>query len=248
MNSWSSGQQKNYAKTLFSTLHPLSLVIFATATVVAFVLLHNYRFNFHTAWSKAYSQIGLEVTLRPLTTSCTKDYKGHSLVQTSFTEPPNRLFLRIQIYIFLIMRSAVSSSLPVEHCTADTTAVNINTANANVGHTHCPGKIPQCSQEHTCTSRSACCSARHSGTRTAPCSSGRSDSPGTVGCRSVPRSRRRTRTSPFPHRRCPHCRTGRRGHSWGRTPPRDNLNVWSEKVSVSRVLGKWDSTTTSPDI
>ena len=27
--------------------------------------------------------------LRPLVTSCVKDYKGHSLVQTSFTEPPN---------------------------------------------------------------------------------------------------------------------------------------------------------------
>ena len=27
--------------------------------------------------------------LQPLATSCTKDYKGHSLVQTSFTEPPN---------------------------------------------------------------------------------------------------------------------------------------------------------------
>ena len=31
----------------FSTLHPLSPVIFAAATVVAFVLLHNSRFNFH---------------------------------------------------------------------------------------------------------------------------------------------------------------------------------------------------------
>ena len=30
------------------------------------------------------------MTLRPLTTSCAKDYTGHSLVQTSFTEPPNR--------------------------------------------------------------------------------------------------------------------------------------------------------------
>ncbi len=30
-----------------------------------------------------------EMTLQPLTTSCVKDYKGHSLVQTSFTEPPN---------------------------------------------------------------------------------------------------------------------------------------------------------------
>ena len=27
--------------------------------------------------------------LRPLTTSYAKDYKGHSLVQTSFTEPPS---------------------------------------------------------------------------------------------------------------------------------------------------------------
>ena len=39
--------QKNNAKTLLSTLHPLSPVIFATATVLAFVLLHNSRFNFH---------------------------------------------------------------------------------------------------------------------------------------------------------------------------------------------------------
>ena len=31
----------------FSTLHPLSPVTFATATVVAFVLLRNSRFNFH---------------------------------------------------------------------------------------------------------------------------------------------------------------------------------------------------------
>ena len=31
----------------FSNLHPLSLVIFATATVLAFVLLRNSRFNFH---------------------------------------------------------------------------------------------------------------------------------------------------------------------------------------------------------
>ena len=46
-NSRSSGQPKNNTKTLFSTLHPLSLVIFATETVVAFVLLHSSRFNFH---------------------------------------------------------------------------------------------------------------------------------------------------------------------------------------------------------
>ena len=87
---WSA---KKWCKdTLFSTLHPPSPVIFATATVAAFVLLHNSRFNFHcyyTARSNAYSEIGPEVTLWPLATSCAKDYKGHSLVQSSFTEPPN---------------------------------------------------------------------------------------------------------------------------------------------------------------
>ena len=40
-NSQFSGQPKNYVKTLFSTLHHLSHVIFATATVVAFVQLGN---------------------------------------------------------------------------------------------------------------------------------------------------------------------------------------------------------------
>ena len=45
---WSSGQPKKLCKdTFFPTIHPLPLVIFATATVVAFVLLHNSRFNFH---------------------------------------------------------------------------------------------------------------------------------------------------------------------------------------------------------
>ena len=43
----------------------------------------------YTARSNAYSEIVPEVTLRPLATSCAKDCKGHSLVQTSFTEPPN---------------------------------------------------------------------------------------------------------------------------------------------------------------
>ena len=46
-HSQSSSQSKNDTKTLFSALHSLSPVIFATATVVAFVLLRNSRFNFH---------------------------------------------------------------------------------------------------------------------------------------------------------------------------------------------------------
>jgi len=65
----------------FPTLHPLSLIIFATATMVAFVLFRNYRFNFH-----CYTQH--EATL---TASFVKGYKGHSLMQTSFTELPNSL-------------------------------------------------------------------------------------------------------------------------------------------------------------
>jgi len=39
--------QKMMQRHFFSTLHPLSPVILATATVEAFVLLHNSRFNFH---------------------------------------------------------------------------------------------------------------------------------------------------------------------------------------------------------
>ena len=39
--------QKTMQRHFSSTLHPLSPVIFATATVMAFVLLRNSRFNFH---------------------------------------------------------------------------------------------------------------------------------------------------------------------------------------------------------
>ena len=45
----SSDQPQNDAKTPFVhvTLHPLSTVIFATATILAFALLRNSNFNFH---------------------------------------------------------------------------------------------------------------------------------------------------------------------------------------------------------
>ena len=39
--------EKTTQRHFFSTLHPLSTVIFATATVLAFVLLRDSRFNFH---------------------------------------------------------------------------------------------------------------------------------------------------------------------------------------------------------
>ena len=46
-NSRSSCQPKNNARTLFSTLQLLPLVIFANAAVVAFLLLRISSFNFH---------------------------------------------------------------------------------------------------------------------------------------------------------------------------------------------------------
>ena len=39
--------QKTTQRHFFSTLHPLFTVIFATATILAFVLLRDSRFNFH---------------------------------------------------------------------------------------------------------------------------------------------------------------------------------------------------------
>ena len=42
---WSA--KKTMQRHFFCTLHPLSMVIFATATVLAFVLLRDSRFNFH---------------------------------------------------------------------------------------------------------------------------------------------------------------------------------------------------------
>ena len=91
MNLRSSGQQKNYTDTFF-ILHPLSLVIFATAAVVAFVLLVNSRFNFHCYTQREPTPTQKSARKwhpRPFATSCTKDCEGHSLEQTSFTEPPN---------------------------------------------------------------------------------------------------------------------------------------------------------------
>ena len=41
---WSA--KKTTQRHFFSTLHPLSMVIFATAAVLAFVLLRDSRFNF----------------------------------------------------------------------------------------------------------------------------------------------------------------------------------------------------------
>ena len=72
-NSRSSGQPKNDAKTL-------SPVTFATVGSTSIVI--------HSVKQRLFRNRP-EVTLRLLATSCEKDYKGHSLVQTSLTEPSN---------------------------------------------------------------------------------------------------------------------------------------------------------------
>ena len=56
---------------------------FANATVVAFVLLRNPRSNFHCYTQRESTHIQKSARkwqLRPFTTSCTKDYEGHSLL------------------------------------------------------------------------------------------------------------------------------------------------------------------------
>ena len=96
-NLRSSAPPKIDVKTLFfffffSILHHLSPVIFANATVLAFLLLLGYRFNFHCYIQREPTPIQKSARKRqrrPLATSCAKDYEGHSLVQTSFSEPPD---------------------------------------------------------------------------------------------------------------------------------------------------------------
>ena len=90
-NSRFSGQPKNNVKTIVSTLHHPSLVIFATATGVAFVLLGNSRFNFdcYTQCEQPTQKSARKWQLQPFTTSCAKDCEGRSIMQTSFTERPN---------------------------------------------------------------------------------------------------------------------------------------------------------------
>ena len=85
-NSRSSGQPKNDAKTLFfPTLHRLSPVIFATATVVEFVLHCNSWLNFHCYTQHDRTEATpTQKSARKwppgiFATSCAKDYKAHLL-------------------------------------------------------------------------------------------------------------------------------------------------------------------------
>ena len=105
--------QKTTQRHFFLLLHPPSPFHgnFATATVLAFVLLPDSRFNFHCyTQRKRLLKNRPGSALRLLTTSCAKDYKAHSLQETSFAESPNRAILRS-------LFSALSSHLILHECT-----------------------------------------------------------------------------------------------------------------------------------
>ena len=88
--------RKQCKDTFFPILHHLSPVILANVTEVAFVLLHNSRFNFccYTQREPTPTQkFPWKWQLRLFTTYCTKDYEGHSLMQASFAELPNNYSL-----------------------------------------------------------------------------------------------------------------------------------------------------------
>ena len=78
---WSA--KKRREDTFFSTRHSLSMVFFATATVLPFVLLRDSRFNFHCYTQREATPTQNDLrpgsALRPLATSYAEDYKAHSL-------------------------------------------------------------------------------------------------------------------------------------------------------------------------
>ena len=116
---------KTMQRHFLFTLHPLSTVIFATATVLAFVLLHNSNFNFHcythyTAWSKAYSEIGPEMCCdlsRLLSRKITK--RIHFSKPASLNRPidqgPFQTLTLTELWhtaIILMMPSTITDAIP----------------------------------------------------------------------------------------------------------------------------------------
>ena len=90
---FSSAGKRCKLKHFLPILHHLSPVILANVTVVAVVLIRNSRYSFHCYTqreAKATQKSPRKWQVRHFETSCSKDYKGHSLVQTSFAELPNR--------------------------------------------------------------------------------------------------------------------------------------------------------------
>ena len=103
---WSA--KKRCKNTSFSTLHPLSTVIFATAMVLAFVLLRNSRFNFH-----CYTQC--EATSIPkLAQKCTvtsRDFLRERL-QSAFTLANRPIHITLDAFFVAVhlFKKNISSS------------------------------------------------------------------------------------------------------------------------------------------
>ena len=74
---------KTTQRHLFFILHPLSTVVFATATVLAFVLLRDSRFNFH-CYTQSEATPTQKSTWKCTATSC--DFL-HERLQSTFTLP-----------------------------------------------------------------------------------------------------------------------------------------------------------------
>ena len=108
-NLQSSGQPKNNADTFFSTLHPLSTVIFATATVLAFVLLRDIgSVSVIHSVKQRLLRNRPGSALRPLATSCAKDYNRiHSSKPASLNRP---------IYIVLVSKGCSDCSYTHSTC------------------------------------------------------------------------------------------------------------------------------------
>ena len=82
---WSA--KKRRKDTFFSTLHPLSTVIFATATVLAFVQLRYSRFNFH-CYTQREATPTQKSARKCAATSCAKITKRiHSSKPASLNHP-----------------------------------------------------------------------------------------------------------------------------------------------------------------
>ena len=83
---WSA--KKWFKNAFFHPSSPFSCN-FCNCNSVAFVLLGNSRLNFHCeptpTWKSAQKW-----QLQPFVTSGAEDYEGHSLLQTSSIEPPNK--------------------------------------------------------------------------------------------------------------------------------------------------------------
>ena len=88
--------EKRRKDTFPTILRHLSPVIFANATVMAFLLLRSSRLNFHCYTQREPTptqKSARKWQLRPVATSYAEDYEGHSLLQTSFAEPPNSRYV-----------------------------------------------------------------------------------------------------------------------------------------------------------